>query len=68
MVGGLRNLLINKDCYSADEATNQAVPTKNAIRRSSVANRLNIIASEEVNSADLGFTAVFRCDWVVSGG
>jgi hypothetical protein len=45
-----------------------AVPTKNSIRRSSVANCLNIVASEAGNSADLGLTAVERRDRVFNVG
>ena len=41
------------------------VPTKNAIRQSSVANFLNIVVSEDGNSADLGLTVVERRDRVV---
>jgi hypothetical protein len=29
VLGGRRNLLINKDCYSANETTNQAVGSSN---------------------------------------
>jgi hypothetical protein len=42
VLGGRRNILINKDCYNANETTNQAVGSSNLSGRAIVIKGLHL--------------------------
>jgi len=45
VVGGRRNILINKDCYSANETTNQAVGSSNLSGCAIIINKIDCLAA-----------------------
>ena len=45
VLGGRRNILINKDCYNANETTNQAVGSSNLSGRANKNNELLLVGA-----------------------